>query len=69
MDERDEIEVKLAWLEKYVVELDGVVRGLADEVVTLRAELAELRAVRAANPEEGEGSETFDLSYEKPPHY
>ncbi len=68
MQEREEIEEKLAWLEKYVSELDGVVRGLADEVVKLRAELAELRTARA---EEG-GEESDDdggLRYEKPPHY
>ncbi len=67
MQDRDEIEVKLAWLERYVVELDGVVRGLADEVVTLRAELAELRAARAAGGEEPDDG--TDLVYEKPPHY
>lgn len=69
MDDRDEIEAKLAWLEKYVAELDGVVRGLTDEVVALRAEVAELRAARSSNPEAGETSETFDLAYERPPHY
>ena len=70
MDQRDEVEAKLAWLEKYVGELDGVVRGLADEVIALRAEVTELRAARTAGRE---GQETidggYDLGYEKPPHY
>ncbi|MFN7146917.1 MAG: SlyX family protein [Myxococcota bacterium] len=68
MDDRDEIEAKLAWLEKYVVELDGVVRGLADEVVTLRRELGDLRAARAAAGED-DADAGGSITYEKPPHY
>ena len=67
MQDRDEVEIKLAWMERYVLDLDGVVRGLAEEVVRLREEVQELRARRASGEDAGE--EPFDLLYEKPPHY
>lgn len=58
MERIDEVEVKLAFLERHILELDGVVRGLSDQVHRLKAELAELQDA---------GSETS--GHEKPPHY
>ncbi len=58
MERIDEVEVKLSYLERHILDLDGVVRGLADEVHRLKAELAELQDA---------GSETS--GNEKPPHY
>jgi hypothetical protein len=77
MTDRDAIEEKLAWLERYVLDLDNVVRGLGDEVVALRREVAALKASRAESAEARAGTPMdpdedpgFDaLLYEKPPHY
>ena len=62
------IEEKLAHLERYLLDLDAVVRGVCDEVGRLQIELARLRDARApgttpAEPQEGA------LEYEVPPHY
>jgi hypothetical protein len=70
-----DLEMKLAWLEKYVGDLDVVVRGLSDEVVALRREVTELReaAARPASGAPGGDGEEDDeepvLRYEVPPHY
>ena len=58
MERIDEVEIKLAYLERHILELDGVVRVLADEVTRLRTELADLQTA---------GTETS--GNEKPPHY
>ena len=58
MERIDEVEIKLAYLERHILELDGVVRVLADEVTRLRTELAEVQAA---------GTEAS--GHEKPPHY
>lgn len=70
MDERTSIEEKLAWMEHYVLELDGVVRGLAGQVEELRAEVLRLRASRAEGGGEEEQPEPGALLvHERPPHY
>lgn len=76
MDETVELEVKVAWLENQVSELDAVVRGLGDELAALRREVEELRAAgRTRRPGDAEGEEAAEdadgmgLRYEKPPHY
>lgn len=70
MDDTVELQVKVAWLENQVNELDAVVRGLGDEVTALRREVAELRAAgtRRAEGEAAEDAEEAAI-YEKPPHY
>ena len=62
MDARvTELEIKVAYLERMLGELDGVVRTLSDELGMLRRELSRLRAA----------SEAQDAlpPNEKPPHY
>ncbi len=56
----DEMEIRMAWYERQLSELDSVVRGLFDEVARLKREVATLS--EAAEPETGPASE-------RPPHY
>ncbi|MEQ1567549.1 MAG: SlyX family protein [Myxococcota bacterium] len=61
-DERvTELEVKLAFHERWVAELDEVVRALRDQVDELGRELRDLS--ERVRPEEGSAVD------EKPPHY
>ena len=74
MSEHDvDLEIKVAWLENSLAELDAVVRGLGDELGALRREVVELRATVARVPGAGDtpaDAEGEDgLSYEVPPHY
>ncbi len=71
MDENVELQVKMAWLENQVNELDAVVRALGDELAALRREVAELRAAgtRRADGEPEDAAEEEAAIYEKPPHY
>lgn len=63
MEERIErMEEKLAWLERHLLELDGVVRQVVDQLSSLRLELGEIREKQSAMQEE-------PSSYEVPPHY
>ena len=39
----EDVEVKIAFLEKYVLDLDGVVREACDQLDVLRRELGRLR--------------------------
>jgi SlyX protein len=58
-----ELEVRVAYQEKTIAELDAVVREFAERVLVLERELAELRAtVQAAPPEVGPHDD-------EPPHY
>jgi uncharacterized coiled-coil protein SlyX len=58
-----ELEVRIAYQERTIVELDAVVREFAERTAKLERELAELRAsVQAAPPEAGPHDD-------KPPHY
>lgn len=60
----EDLEVKIAFLEKSIAELDDVVRGLADQLSVTQMHLDQLvEHVR----EGGAGLTGFD--HEKPPHY
>jgi uncharacterized coiled-coil protein SlyX len=63
------LEVRLAFLEHTLTQLDDVVRETADENVRLRRMMTELRqrVEQAADPGAADG--TTDLEYERPPHY
>ncbi len=69
------VEEKLAHLEHGMAQLDEVVREVADALVAVRAELAQLRAERARDVEaarsEGESpmSREEQLVWDKPPHW
>ncbi|MFZ5480356.1 MAG: SlyX family protein [Myxococcota bacterium] len=60
MDRVAELEARIAWYEKQLAELDGVVRELFDEVARLRREVDAIH--EAGSPLAGPGDE-------KPPHY
>lgn len=70
-DELVDVQVKMAWLENQVAELDAVVRSLGDALERVRAEVKELREAEARRAEQGEHNEDDDggIQYEKPPHY
>ena len=57
------LEERYVHLQRHQAEHDKVMLGLADELATLRKELAVLR-VRSAS-----GSETPEAADERPPHY
>lgn len=59
----EDLEVKLAFVEKHVSELDELVREMADAIVTLGRELAQVRAQLDV------ASETGSLGDERPPHH
>lgn len=59
----DEVEVKLAYLERYLSDLDAVVRGLADQLARLEKDVASLAAQAQG------GGETPSGGHEVPPHY
>lgn len=58
-DRLDQLEVKLAYLERHLLDLDEVVRAVADDVQRLRTEVADLRDTGADDPS----------AMDKPPHY
>lgn len=65
MDERvDDLEVRMAFLEKSIEDLDGVVRELGDHLHAMRDELKGLREAFGRNIEASK-----DLSEERPPHW
>jgi uncharacterized coiled-coil protein SlyX len=69
------IEEKLAFVEKYAADLDGVVRSLHSEVRTLRTDVAALRQrlegleTLKAVADEAVTSDDADPAAHKPPHY
>ena len=64
-----DLEVRMAFLERTLGDLDEVVRELADELGRVRGTLSELRdRVHTALDEDPSGAR-FDLADEKPPHY
>lgn len=62
MDRMTDLEVKIAFLEQHLLELDGVVRDLASRLERATNELAELRDAPA-------NSEKPNSGHERPPHY
>ncbi len=61
----EDLEVRYAFQEETIRQLDQVVAELGDEIRKLRLELKELRAQVAEAPE----GEPNKLEDEKPPHY
>lgn len=63
------VEEKIAYLEQFVGELDGVVREVHDGLDALRREFKRLRerVESDADPEGNDDSD--DLEAHKPPHY
>jgi uncharacterized coiled-coil protein SlyX len=56
-----DLEIKVAFLEKHVADLDGVIREMAQHIEILRRELAEVRDRSDGTPEKP--------GDERPPHY
>jgi len=66
IEERVEnVEVKLAFMEKLISELDDVVRGMAMQVDVLREDLGSLRAQVLAESDQ----QASPTDQEPPPHY
>lgn len=69
------VEEKIAYLEQFVGELDGVVRELHDSLAAVRREVGQLRgqleqSQQASPPDDPDAPETpDDLEAHKPPHY
>ncbi len=60
------VEEKIAYLEKFVTDLDGVVRELHDGLNVVRREMGQLRTQLEQSQEEDDGD---DLESQRPPHY
>lgn len=60
----EDLEVKLAFVEKHVAELDGIVREALDAMDELRRELRQVRVELDVATETG-----GDLASERPPHH
>ena len=58
----EQVQERMAWLEKHLSELDEVVQTMAEELRALRAEVAALRE-RPGDPDGNPGG------WEVPPHY
>ena len=65
-DRLTRVEEKIAYLEQFVGELDGVVRELHDGLAAMKREIGGLRE-RMDRPAEEDDSD--DLEAHKPPHY
>lgn len=63
----EDMEVKIAFLEHTLSELDGVVRELADDNTRLKREVLELRERMQAAMGNGEAMDPE--RYQVPPHY
>jgi uncharacterized coiled-coil protein SlyX len=63
----EDMEVKIAFLEHTLSELDGVVRELADDNVRLKREVVELR--ERLQVAIGGGESMDPERYQVPPHY
>lgn len=68
MDERlTNLEIKIAFVENHVAELDELVRGVHTTLERLQQDLTRIAEMVANQPEAGEGATT--MLDEKPPHY
>ena len=65
-DRLTNVEEKIAYLEKFVADLDGVVRELHDGLDAARREMGQLRAQLEKPREDDDGD---DLEAQRPPHY
>ncbi len=65
-DRLTRVEEKIAYLEQFLGELDGVVRELHDGLAAVRREVGGLRE-QIARPAEEDDSD--DPGAQKPPHY
>lgn len=72
-DRVTDLEVRMAFLERTLSDLDEVVRQTADEVVHVRTLLEQLREQVQSGAAAGEAASGDEapsgLLYEKPPHY
>ena len=66
-DRLTNVEEKMAHLERFVSDLDGVVREMHETMTVVRRELGTLQAQIEQHAEEDDGSD--DLEAQKPPHY
>ena len=66
-DRLTDLEVRMAFLERALGELDDVVREVADQLASTRATLADLRD-QVNRGSDGQGR-TNSLVEERPPHY
>lgn len=65
-DRLTRVEEKIAYLEQFLGELDGVVRDLHDGLTAMRREVGGLREQITRPAEEDDPD---DLEAQKPPHY
>jgi uncharacterized coiled-coil protein SlyX len=61
------VEEKIAYLEKFVSDLDGVVRELHDGLEAARREIRQIRS-QLQQQSQGDDDES-DLEAQRPPHY
>ncbi len=65
----EDLQIRLAFLEHTIEQLDSVVREVADENLRLKRELKELSERVATGGEGLLPDANVDLDHEKPPHY
>lgn len=68
-DRLTRVEEKIAYLEQFVGELDGVVREMHSNLDGLRRDLAQLRAQAEQDRQADPNDDPNDLEAHKPPHY
>ena len=61
----EDLEVKLAFMEKLVSDLDDVVRGLAENMDDIREDIGTIRAQVIADSDQ----QASPANHELPPHY
>ena len=63
------VEEKIAHLERFVGELDGVVREAFERIEAVRGELDKLRAAVEADGQAQTDAADLDLEADRPPHW